>query len=463
MKNKNGVFFGLGTIGRDIFYTLISSYLLTYLSEVAKIGELRLAIVGIILIGLKIFDAVNDPISGWIVDNTHKVKMGKFKFWQLIGMIFAVVFTLLIFISVKAPLWLFIVLFVIGYLGFDIFYGFNDTAYWGMLPSLSTDTEERNTNTSIARFFASIGSFGASVAIVPVTMLFSKMFDANADGFGNIQGWILFFAVASLLLIIFQLFPILYIKENREFKSEDNIKLKDVFNAIFKNKQLLVVAAAILLFQTGFMCLVGFGTYFAKYIIGDEDFYTIFALVLGVSTLIAVVLTPFLAKLLKRKRLFFIGTLLQVVGALMFLIVNIIPLYIVAGVLLFVGQGFTTVLTYAYIQDTIEYGQLQTGKRSEAINLSVQSFINKGASALGGTAIVLLFLFLTQISNNNIVESATDMTNTRVLIFKLGMFGIPLICSIVGFFLLNKFYIIDEKKHAEIVEELRKREESNEQ
>ena len=101
MNKRNKYCFGLGTVGRDMFYTLESMYLLTYLTEVRHLDDAMLAAVGGLLTVLRILDAFNDPITGILIDNTRS-RWGKFKPWMLSGSIVACVCLLLMFAPLPA-------------------------------------------------------------------------------------------------------------------------------------------------------------------------------------------------------------------------------------------------------------------------------------------------------------------------------------------------------------------------
>ena len=83
---RNQLCFGLGTVGRDAMYTLVSMYLITYLTEVVGLSNAQLGILGTVMVICRIFDALNDPIMGTVVDNT-KSRWGKFKPWIVFGAI----------------------------------------------------------------------------------------------------------------------------------------------------------------------------------------------------------------------------------------------------------------------------------------------------------------------------------------------------------------------------------------
>ena len=81
--NLNKICFGLGTVGRDALYSLVSMYLLVHLTDVVTFSDSGLAAVGVLLTCFGVFDAIIDPFVGAIVDNT-KTKWGKFKPWFLL-------------------------------------------------------------------------------------------------------------------------------------------------------------------------------------------------------------------------------------------------------------------------------------------------------------------------------------------------------------------------------------------
>ena len=113
--NRNKYCFGLGTIGRDAVYTLISMYLITYLTEVVGLSNLHLGIIGGLMVAFRIFDALNDPIMGTVVDNT-KTRWGKFKPWILFGMLSSGVLTVLLFHNFNISGGWYIALFAVCYL-----------------------------------------------------------------------------------------------------------------------------------------------------------------------------------------------------------------------------------------------------------------------------------------------------------------------------------------------------------
>jgi sugar (glycoside-pentoside-hexuronide) transporter len=451
-SRRNRYFFGLGTVGRDMFYAMISLFFMVYLTEVLNLSDTMLAWVGGFLTVLRIFDALNDPIMGVIVDNTN-TRWGKYKPAILVGAIAGSVFFLLLFsdlgLSTDSHLALYVTLFTFFYLAWDITYGLNDIAYWSMLPALTLDQKEREKIGSFARICANIGLFIVVVGILPVT-------DALGDALGGAkQAWFWVAAGISALMLGFLLFTLFGVKEMRSnFKQEEKTTLKGMFGAIFKNDQLLFTTISMALFMIGYSTTTTFGAYFFKYAYKDENMYSIFAAILGVSQLGALSVFPLFSKRFTRKQLYFGSTVMVLAGYVLFFFapMNMLPIGI-AGVLIFVGQAFIEVLMLMFLSDTIEYGQWKTGKRNQAVTLSVQPLINKigGAIATGIITVTLI------ISGINKAATPADVTSEGLLMLKLAMLLLPLLCIVAGFIVYRFKYKIDKKFYDQIVADLAER------
>lgn len=448
VNKRNKYFYGLGTVGRDMFYSIESMFLMVYLTEVLDLSDTMLAWVGTVLTVMRIFDAFNDPIMGVVVDNTH-TRWGKFKPGMLIGAVTSGVFLVLLFTDFGLTSTAYIIFFALIYLGWDLTYGLNDIAYWSMLPALTLNQSHREKMGSFARICANVGMFAVVILTVPLTNMMSEALgDAK-------QAWFLYVIIISLLMIAFQLFTVIGVREQRGlFKQEEKTTLRGMLNAIFKNDQLLFTVIAMALFMIGYMTTTGLGLYFFKYAYGNEDMYSLFAAILGVSQISALAVFPFFSKRFTRRKLYAFSTLLVLVGYALFFFspMNMIPIGI-AGVLLFVGEAFIQVLMLMFLTDTIEYGQWKFGKRNEAVTFSVQPFINKIGGAIG-TGFITLTLLLSGI---NRARSAADVTSEGLLILKLAMFVVPLICIILGYLVYRWKYKIDKAFYDNIVADLNAR------
>ena len=111
---RNQYCFGLGTVGRDALYTLVSMYLMAHLTEVVGLNNFYLGIVTVLLFIFRVIDSVNDPFVGTFVDNTN-TKWGKFKPWIFGGMLAASVLTILLFHNFEMNDTAYVILFAIVY------------------------------------------------------------------------------------------------------------------------------------------------------------------------------------------------------------------------------------------------------------------------------------------------------------------------------------------------------------
>jgi melibiose permease/lactose/raffinose/galactose permease len=425
-----------------------SMFLMIYLTEVLHLPDATLLLMTGLLTALRIFDAFNDPIMGIVVDNT-RTRWGKFKPGILLGALAGGVFMILMFSDLGLTGAAYAVVFALCYLGWDIFYGLNDIAYWSMLPSLSTDQKERERMGAFARICANIGLFALVVGIIPATGALGGILG------GAKQGWFAFALIIVFLMLGFQVITLLGVRERRDyFKEEEKTSFLEMFRVIFRNDQLLWVAVSMAFFMIGYVTTTNFGVHFFKYVYGDENMYSIFALVLGVSQLTALLVFPVFSKKFPRKKIYTAGTILVVAGYITFFFVPMnIFLIGIAGVLIFVGQAFIQILMLMFLADTIEYGQWKSGKRNESITFSLQPFINKigGALANGVLGVTLV------VSGINRAETAAEVTSGGVLTLKVSMLILPLAVILVGYVIYLAKYKIDEKRYAEILADLRER------
>jgi len=204
----------------------------------------------------------------------------------------------------------------------------------------------------------------------------------------------------------------------------------------------------------GYCTTTAFGVYFFKYAYRDENMYSIFALVLGVSQLTALSVFTAVRKLFNRRTLYTIATGLVIAGYVLFYFAPMNMAFIgVAGVLIFVGQAFIQMLMLMFLSDSIEYGQWKLGKRNESVTFSVQPFINKIGGALANGVLGLTLI----ISGINAAPTPADVTAQGITIMKLSMMILPLISIVAGYIVYMRKFKIDEKRYAELLSDLKAR------
>ncbi len=442
---KNKYFFGLGTVGRDMFYAFEANAMIYFLSNILNLPLTTYAMVTMVLTVLRVFDALNDPITGLVIDNIRS-PWGKFKPPLLVGAVLSVACYLVMYADFGLTGVKFVAVFGIAYILWDISYGINDIAYWSMMPSLTLDQKEREKIGAFARICANIGMYIVMVGYPSFTGMLG----------GGPKGYFRFAVIVSVLMLAFQMFTIFGVKETKvQMKEEESTSIREMFHILFANDQLMWATLSMALFTVGYVTTTNFALYYMQYIFGDIDKYAILAAACGVAQLAALIIFPLISKLFSRRKFYFISTLIVVVGYILFFFADKSLIMIAAGaIVIFVGEAFIQLLILMFLSDTIEYGQWKLGKRNDSITLSIQPLINKIGGAIA-TGIVSITVVLSGIKQGDVAAEAIDATGK--LVFKNSMLVIPLILIVIGYVIYSKKYTIDEQKYAEIVADLKAR------
>ena len=445
LDRRNRVCFGLGTVGRDMFYSFEANTLLYFLSDVLSLPIWVFAAASMFLSVMRIFDAFNDPITGLVIDNIRS-PWGKFKPAILVGGILSALFSVLLFAGIGSG-WSFVIFFGFAYLLWDISYGINDIGYWTLLPVLSPDQKQREKTGAFARICANVGMYIVMVAWQPVT---SALGDTP-------RVWFWCAVVIAAVYLLGLLFPLLGIKEKRVApEQQESTTIRQMFRALVKNDQLMWTTLAMGLFMIGYCTTVNFAVYYMKYIFGNESMYVVLVAVVGVAQLGTLSVYPMVAKRMTRRQLYTLGTVLVILGYLIFFFAEVsIVLIALGAVLVFVGQAFIQTLMLMFLADTVEYGCWKLGKKNESITFSIQPFINKIGGALA-TGIVSLTLIFSGIKIDG--GTADTIDTSGKLIIKAAMFVIPLLMIVIGYIVYLKKYTISEEKYAKILKDLEARE-----
>ena len=450
MSNKTKWIFGASGIGKDAMFAM-STIMFIYLTDYVGIGA---AFVGIMFMVVRVWDAINDPIMGAVVDNT-KTRWGKFRPWILIGTILNAI--VLIFIFFKPDLAVdstaMLIYITVLYTLWGMTYTLMDIPFWSMIPALTDKQDERESVSAITRFFTSIGYFIVSAPYIAI-VTFLGGGGTNSE---MLHGFFIFAIIISALFLLSQVIMVANVKEKIQVPNPDKITLKKMFRLIKENDQLMVVMFVVVISNFVLYITSAMAYYYIKYDIGNLDLLFPFLAFGGVVQLTGVAFYPKLSKKMTRKQIYNFSILVQVAAFILlfvnaFILSNFVVIVFVVGVAVFFGQGLSMVLQTVLLTDTVEYGELVTGRRSEAVVFSVQTFVVKLATGLSmgvvgvGLAIVK---FAPDIGDVAVVQSDLTIWGIRILMFILPVFGM-----LIARYIFNKKHIIDEEKYIEIIKEL---------
>jgi len=466
---RNRFTFGIGTLGRDMVYALFSMFLLIYLTEVLALPAQTLGWITAVIVAARIFDAVTDPVMGVVVDNT-KTKWGRFKPWLVVGMISSPILTVLLFTDFGLSGAVFVLVFAVIYVLWGIAYTTHDISYWSMLPTLSLDQKERERIGAIARICANIGLFIVVAGIVPVTDMIARHLASASGQFAAVDIDVLtseqlrpfliqayqYFAIAAvIIMVLFMLITVFGVKEPGLVHETKATPFREMIKIIFKNDQLLCVAIAMSLFMIGYVTTTSFGVHFFTYVYGDVNMFAVFAVILGVSQIGAQIVFPLVSKHMKRKSLFTLAMILVAAGYIIFFFAPTYTMLFIgiAGVLLFVGQGFIQVLMLMFLADSVDYGHWKLGKRNDSISFSLQPFVNKMGAAIA-SGIFTVTLIVSGIQDARTPEAVAP---EGLVMMRFSMLIIPMILIALSYFIWRFKYKIDESFHEQILTDLKSR------
>jgi len=425
-------------------------FLIFYLTDIINLPKNTMWWVAGIILAARIFDALTDPLMGFIIDNTN-TRWGKFKPWLVIGAISSPIFTILLFTDFGLHGTAYIAAFAIIYFMWGISYTTHDISFWSMLPTLSVNQKEREKIGSLARICANIGLFFVVVGIVPITK------DVLGAQFGSVQkGYFVFAIMISVFMAMGLCVTIFGVKETGIVAAKkQSTPIRELFRVIYKNDQLFFTAVALSLFMIGYITTTSFGLYYFKYAYGDEGMFSVFSAILGVSQLSGLALFPLFSKKFDRKTLFTGAIISMVAGYIIFFFAPVTTMLFIgiAGVLIFFGQAFIQLLMTMFVADSVDYGHWKLGKRNDSITFSLQPLIYKLGGAIG-TGVVSAVILLSGIKDAN---TAADVTPEGLLMMKVAMFIFPMLCFVASYIVYRFKFKIDSKFYTQILTDLKER------
>ncbi len=496
--------YAAGDLGCNMSFSLkstVQTFWLVYMM-------LDTGLLSILLLLVQIWDAVNDPLIGSIIDNDRrKYKIGKFKTYILIGALGLLVGGAAVFLPFpNAPVVVRAILFVLGYIVWDAFYTIANVPYGSMLSVVTEDVGERAQLST----WRSIGSMVGNIlpmVILPMLIwkkvtytgktdfldkiyipeeskeIFNQFLHINpetklpyeiGDKFLNpltgkqveiLIGKNAFLAALVMGIIGFIAFVIMIknitirVDENA-VKTNESVEKFNIFKAFgkfMKNRPAVGATIAAMGMFLGMNAAttattIMFATYFNM------------ASLSGIVQLIGFIpmffFLPFITKIVKKlgkKEASVIGTFVSLAGGLVMLVFPMISdvtvaliVYLIGLVVFGIGMGVYTCVSWAMMGDAIDYNEWKFGTREEGTVYSIHSFFRKLAQGIGPSVVLLIMGWLGYRAElGTILQSPETAKNMCWLVAGLYMFS-----AVVQFIGLAVIYNLDRKTLDKMNEEL---------
>lgn len=439
LKLKNKLGYGLGTLAKDLISPIWGSYLMFFYTDIFGISGTA---AGLLLFIARIWDAINDPMMGVIVDKT-KTRWGRYRPYILIAPIPLYIFAILTFtVPDLAPtgklIWAYVT-----YIGTGMAFTAYDVPLWGMLSTLTRSENDRNQMISFLRNISTAGYLVMVYATLPLVSILGN--GSQSAGFRNLM------IVLCVVSYIFAL--ICFFSTNEKYNTESNAaSLKDMVKSLIINRPLMILIICMTVMYIFMNMPSAVGTYFIMYNLGTPELIGIGLMIPTLASFVGIFIAPIVAKKLGGKQTIVVGFAAYfILGVLGFFFASKnFYAYAAVSALQGVCCGLPNVLLSAYIVDCSDWAEWKYGVRCDGTAFSLQSFAVKAGQALSG-AIGGFVLGMTGYVAGEAVQSGAVITGLSAARY-LAPAALAVITAVI-----MRFYPITKEMKAQIMKELEER------
>jgi len=456
LKKRDILNFSLGDLGINLNFQLLSFWLMYFYTDVFGINVLH---VGGILLVSRLWDAINDPMMGFIADRTRN-KIGTYKPFIYWGAIPLNLILIACFSMPELSDTMKVVYCYFAYIMHGMIFTAVGTSYSAMGTIVTQDQQERAKISTMRMFFAVVvvitivGSYVRPFVMgEPIILEFigKELLTLQGPSFKDeAQGWFYTSVIFGIISTVILFYTALTTKE-RVSEPVKKYELKDLKNIIFKNDALMILSVSMFLNTAIWVIQNAVSGYYFKYVVGTESLLTVFFQWMLPANIIGVVLTPILTAKFGKKNIFILGSLIVFFANFgrHFIPIPTTEVYTLFIGLSMVGSAsmmFCSICQWGMVPDTIEYGHWKTGIRAEGLPLTFFTFMQKAAMAFGA-GVASLVLWLTGfVANTELSESALSGIKLLYNIFP-GLFSLSCLIALL-------YYKLGKEKYDQVLADL---------
>ena len=440
---KNSIYYSMGFMSKNIIWYMINTYLMLFYTDVVSLSA---GAISTIMLVARVWDAVNDPMMGAIVDKT-KSKWGKFRPYIIIAPPFLAIFDILTFTVWPAEGTIKAVLCGVSYILAGMAYTAVGVAINGIVNRLSTDSNEKMKIISIANVASNVLQTVLAAAAMPMVLFFSHSDTANGKGFF----WTtVILAIVSVPLFLVCGFKCKEVEIVEPPKKENSGSFVKDLKLMTKNKPLMISIISLFIGVVGAMARMSLLTYYIIYVVGSYTMISSVFTTLTVCQIVGTATLPWGTKKFGKKGYMIILLIINAASDLVLFFNGHPTIAFVLGVSIIGGFSQSVgSISYGMMCDSIDYGDYKFGIRNEGLSSSLMSFAIKLASAITGSLSIWLLAATGYVAGAQ--QSASAMTGINVIVNL-----IPALLQLVGIIPLI-WYKLDSKKMDEIAVALKER------
>lgn len=415
--------------GQCFSFGIIGSFILIYYTDIVGISSV---IASAIFLIARLWDAIFDPIvSGWI--DAHKSTKGKFRKYMHFAPIFVIVSTILCFVNPNISLAGKIVYAAVTYILWGTCYAFSDIPFWSLSTVISKNGQAR-TNLITTANLGVFGGIGMVGLVLPLMFAYFKQHGSPQTSY--------LISVSILMLFGFILMELGYkfTKERVVAKKAEKLSAHDIWDAVKANKYMLMIL--ILFFLKVAMEMVNnIIIYFFTYNMFNAKFMSIYGLI-GTFSALGFFFIPLLTKHFKKLYILRVLLITDIIVQIFFFMTgykNVILVFIFLAITQTLYSATGSIIS-AMLAETVEYSEVKTGKRCEAIVFGGQTFASKVAIAVAGATTGLVLSLIGY--QANAVQSQTTLIGIFVIVSI-----IPAIASLLRLLVLIKYDYTETEFH----------------
>ena len=437
LKTRLG--YGIGDIAICLYWSGVGLYLLYFYTDVVGISP---SLAGLIYgIGM-LWDAVTDPFMGYVAERT-RTKWGVYRPYLLFGNVpLALSFVLLFWVPPFEGAMLFSFLLLTNLLHRTCF-TIVSVPFSSLTPRITSDSQERTNLTGFRMLGAQTGT--NLMALLAFPIIFWVGGDDESSGF------LVLGAIAGITALVIHAVTFMTVKEPENDLGIERVggSLAEAAQAVAKNGPFWLVFSATLIVG---ITTIFFGNnliYYTKYALNPHEYQGTILFTSGIIAFLSIPIWWAISNRIGKKLTWLISssiTLIALVSFYLYPISQLNELLVLVGFIGF-GSGAGGILFWSMLPDTIEYGEVHTGVRSESSLYGFMTFAQKGSIAF---AIIILGLVLDAIG----FQANEIQTESTIADMKAIMTLIPIV-GIASSLVIIYFYPIDAKMHKELLKQLK--------